>query len=164
MMVARRPLPGVLSPGGEPVYIRIALVALAICPQIARAFDGTCASDEEMATLTAFGDRLASADSPEQARRMAMSKIRLGHRAIDAAERMMPNEAGIAEAAAALDAFEADVASARTQQEVAARFDGLVARGDGGGGCHFNVGEVIVIVVGFVLGIIPGIIFLLLLC
>ena len=145
------------------MYIRIALALLALGPQVARAAEGTCASDEEMAAFTAFGDRLAGADSPEEARRMAMSKIRLGHRAIDTAERMMPNEAGIAEAAARLDAFEADVASARTQQEVAARFDGLAARGDGGG-CHYNVGEVLVVVVGFVLGIIPGIIFLLLLC
>ncbi len=36
--------------------------------------------------------------------------------------------------------------------------------GGGGGGCDYTTGEIIIIVLGFILFIIPGIIFLIIFC
>jgi hypothetical protein len=112
--------------------------------------------------LSGFSARLASSGTTEEARDRALAKIRLGHKAIDKAARILPGEvAGIAEATARLDALEAGVRAADTPAGVAAEFDRLGANAVS---CDYTTVEVVVIVIGFVLGIIPGILFLILFC
>jgi hypothetical protein len=132
-------------------------------PALAGVGDPGCPCEADRAKLQAFRDDIASADTPEHARDMALDKIRIGHKAIHKASRMMPGESGFAEADAKLSAFEGSVAAASTQEEVADQFDQLMARPTGMS-CSYDTVEVVVIVIGFLLGIIPGIIFLFLFC
>jgi hypothetical protein len=122
-----------------------------------------CPTDDHRAELSAFAQRLQGADTPDEARDLALRKVRLSHRAVDQAVRLVPNDAELLEHQAVLEAFEADVLASRSQQEVARRFAALDARAEALR-CHYSTGEVIAVVLGFILGVIPGIILLILLC
>lgn len=122
-----------------------------------------CPCQADRAKLEAFRDELANAKTPEEAKSMALRKVDVGHKAIKQAAKVMPGQNSIVEADAKLTAFEDSIAQAGTQQEVADRFDGLMARPTGVG-CQYDTVEILVIVIGFLLGVIPGIIFLFLFC
>ena len=95
---------------------------------------------------------------------MALRQTRLGHEAIRRASRVLPKDAGIADALGRLDAFDAGVAASTSQQEVAGQFDALLLQNAAGGSCDYTTTEIVVTIIGFVLGIIPGILFLFLFC
>lgn len=138
-----------------------ALALLTAAPAFAKD-GGSCPSEADRAELRGFSARLASAGTTEEARELALAKIRLGQKAIDRAEKLRVADAtGLAEAEARLDALEAGVRAAETPDAVAAQFDRLDANAVK---CDYTPTEIIIIVVGFVLGIIPGIIFLFLFC
>lgn len=122
-----------------------------------------CIQESHRAEMQAFRDKIADAGSPEEAREMALSKTRLGHKAIRRAARTLPDSSGLAEAEARLDAFEAGIEGAQTQQEVAMQFDQLMAQRTGIS-CQYDTVEVVLIVIGFILGILPGVLFLFLFC
>jgi hypothetical protein len=137
-------------------------LSLALAPVSAFASeDRQCPNAEQRALFQDFQDRLSRAKSPEAARREALSKIRLGHKAIRQASRLVSDEQGIAEAQSRLDKLEQGVLAARTQEEVAAQFGQLGAQAMN---CHYDTVEIVIIVVGFVLGILPGLLFLILFC
>jgi hypothetical protein len=123
--------------------------------------DRQCPTAEQRALFQDFQDRLSKAETPEEARREALSKIRLGHKAIRKASRLVSDKQGIARAQSRLDELERGVLAARTQEEVAAQFGQLDAQAVN---CHYDTVEIVVIVVGFVLGILPGLLFLILFC
>jgi hypothetical protein len=122
-----------------------------------------CPTEHDNQRFERFAQRLADAPTPEAARSSALAKIGVAHRAIDRAEAILPGEARLDDARGRLDAFEARVADAPTQDAVANEVRGLIALG-GGTGCSYDTTEVVVIVIGFVLGILPGILFLFLFC
>ena len=62
-----------------------------------------------------------------------------------------------------LEAFADGVAAAQSRGEVADRFATLRGQ-QTAANCHYSTGEVIAIVLGFILGVLPGIILLILLC
>ncbi len=145
-----------------PKFLTSALLLALTVATPAFAADDSCPSDGERATLRHFSQRLANAGTTDEAKELALSKIELGHKAIDKAAKFLPDDgAGLAEAEARLDTLEAGVVAAESQAQVAAQFDRI---GAVGGGCDYSTTEIVVIVIGFVLGIIPGIIFLFLFC
>ena len=84
-----------------------------------------------------------------------------------------PYSSSIRTAQRRLLAYQAGVHRARSEAEVAQEFGQLVRFGDSGddaidahilSSCHYTTGEIIAIVIGFILGILPGIILLILLC
>lgn len=79
-----------------------------------------------------------------------------------------PDRAQLEPARQRLADYEARVARAQTPTEASHEFEGLVrVAGDvhvSGGGCHYTSTEVIAIILGFFLFIIPGIILLIVFC
>jgi hypothetical protein len=137
-----------------------------------------CASDEE---LLLRRDRIAAAPDVETAREWALEDVGLARKALGAARRVAPFSDDLAAAHERLERYEDDVSRADSVESVTLRFEDLVqvASADGvigvdgdydGGdhgsriGCSFSTGELIAIILGFILGIIPGLILLVLLC
>jgi hypothetical protein len=135
------------------------LVALA---QPANAFACPCEADQ--ARFDAFAQKLADAPTLDDAQDMALDKVALSRKAIKLADKQLHGDPAIAEASAKLDAFDAQVRSAGSQEQVSVAFAQLAPSQRVAGGCDYTTGEVVLIVIGFILGIIPGIIFLFLLC
>jgi hypothetical protein len=133
-----------------------------------------CACAGHEAAVLAFRDRLAAAPTPEAARALALSQTRLAHKALSRAKWIVPFSATVREANKKLEAYEARIRDARTQADVAAEFGGLVRVASAGdpkivdakmrANCDYTTTEIVIIIIGFLLGIIPGIIFLFLLC
>jgi hypothetical protein len=147
-----------------PLLVDVALLAsLALAPagSLAAEVTGQCPTEAQRTVFREFRDRLSGADSTEEAQRMALSKIRLGHKAIEQASKVVSDEEGIARAEARLYELEQGILASQTPIEVASQFDRLDAQALD---CHYDTVEVVVIVIGFVLGILPGILFLILFC
>ena len=137
---------------------------------------GGCACRSERAAVTAYRNRILVAPTPEAARDLALSQTRLARKALSRARWIMPFSGSIGKANGKLEAYEARVRDARSQAEVAAEFAGLVRLAEAtpgtvtdavelkGKACSYTTAEIIIIVIGFLLGIIPGIIFMFLLC
>ena len=97
--------------------MRIATTSLLALTAATPAFAGgtdTCPSEGQRAELQAFADRLASAGTADEAKDIALDKIRVGQKAIHRAEKLVGDRAGLAEAEAKLDALEAQVRAADT--------------------------------------------------
>jgi hypothetical protein len=140
--------------------------ALLVCSLATPAFAAEpplCPTDSDRATLHAFAEKLAHADNVGEAKDMAMKKLRLGHKALDAAEALTPDIQEMADARAKFDAFESTVVAASTTQEVASAFDNL-AQQNQAMACDYTTVELVIIVIGFLFFIIPGIIFLIIFC
>jgi len=121
-----------------------------------------CPTEQQRGRLTAFRDQLAAAESPEAARDMALSQTRLDHVAIHKAAAFL-KDADLQSEDQRLTVFEDGIRNSSTQAEVAGQFDKLM--GDHLlRGCLYDPVEIVLIVVGFVLGIIPGIVLLFLFC
>ena len=134
------------------------LVALA---QPANAFD--CPCDTELARFDAFAQKLAAAPTLDEAQDKALNKIALARKAVTLAERQAHGDPAIAEATQKLDAFDAQVRSATSQQQVSLAFSQL-AQDRMKASCSYTTVEILIIVLGFLLFVIPGIILLILLC
>ena len=144
---------------------RILVLSIALLGSVpAQASTGMCPTDADRSQLLAFRDRIAAAKTPQDAKEMAYKQTRLGHAAIRRAAEALPGDDGIAEADARLATFDAGVAGASTQAEVAAQFDTLMQTQAQEHRCDYTPSEVAIIVIGFLLGILPGILFLFLFC
>jgi hypothetical protein len=122
----------------------------------------TCPTDAQTQRLEAFRDRVAAAPTTEAAQELALEQTKLGRLAIHRAHRVLPGNADIAEVESRFDAFEAGVYEARSPAQVADRFDLLIDTRSAQ--CDYTTTEIVVIVIGFLLGILPGILFLFLFC
>jgi hypothetical protein len=116
---------------------------------------------------------IATADSLDQALNLALTPTNSAIDALDSAELIMPFNDDIELAKQRLSAARARMVAAASQQQVADEFSGLLLAGldnnavnvdVGNTGCHYTSGETIAIVIGLILGIIPGLILLVLLC
>lgn len=130
-----------------------------------------CACEIDVTELERYRDLVAQARSAEEARRLATRPSGLARRALGAARRLAPWSGGLRTAHGTLVDYEARVAKAETPAEAAREFEGLVRLAGNGvtvsgnsGRCHYDTVEIIAIVLGFLLFIIPGIILLIVLC
>jgi len=148
-------------------------------PNISVAWDlatGGCACAKERAAIAGYRDRILAAPTPEAARDLALSQTRLARKALSRARWVLPFSGTIGETRHKLEAYEARVLDAKSQAEVAAEFGRLVRLAEakpgtvvdaleiGGTTCSYTTTEIVIIIIGFLLAIIPGIIFLFLLC
>ena len=134
------------------------LVALA---QPANAFD--CPCDAERARFDAFAQKLADAPTLDEAQDKALGKIALSRKAVSLAEKQVHGDPAIAEATQKLAALDAQVRSATSQEQVSLAFSQL-AQDRMKAGCSYTTVEILIIVLGFLLFVLPGIILMLLLC
>jgi hypothetical protein len=140
--------------------------ALLVCSLATPAFaaqPSMCPTDGDRATLHAFAEKLARAHDVDEAKDMAMKKLRFGDKALDAAESLTSDSEGLAEARAKFEAFEGTVLAASTTEEVAGAFDSLAVQNQTMA-CDYTTVELVLIVLGFLFFIIPGIIFLIIFC
>lgn len=142
----------------------LALSAIFFVATPAWAGSDFCPTERQSIQLQAFRDRLATAESPAAAHELALSETRLAHRALSRAARALPESDELVAAETWLAAFDAGIEGATSQEEAAVQFDRLMAGEEVGPRCVYTNFEIVVIVIGFVLGIIPGIIFLFLFC
>jgi hypothetical protein len=134
------------------------LIALA---QPANAFDGAC--DADLARFDAFAQKLADAPTLDDAQDMALDKVALTRKVVKLADKQLDGNAAIAEATQKLDALDARVRSAESQEQVSLAFSQL-SQDRMKAACSYTTPEILLIVLGFLLFVIPGIILLLLLC
>ena len=134
------------------------LVALA---QPANAFG--CPCDAERARLDAFAQKLADAPTLDEAQDKALDKLALSRKVVKIADKQLHGDPAIAEATEKLDALDARVRSAENQQQVSLAFSQL-AQDRMKVGCDYTTAEILIIIVGFLLFLLPGIILMLLLC
>jgi ABC-type multidrug transport system fused ATPase/permease subunit len=134
----------------------------------------TCPSAaEQYSQLQDLKTAISAAETVEQARTLALAPTDSAIDALDNANALLPNDAELNAAKLSLDQARAKIRAAATQQQVAAEFSGLLLAGldspaanvgVGKAECHYTTGETIAIVIGLILGIIPGLILLVLLC
>jgi len=134
------------------------LIALA---QPAYAFG--CPCDAERARLEVFAQKLADAPTLDEAQHKALGKLELASKAVAFADKQVHGDPAIAEATQKLDALGAQVRSATNQQQVSLVFSQL-AQDRMKASCSYTTVEILIIVLGFLIFIIPGIILLILLC
>jgi tetrahydromethanopterin S-methyltransferase subunit G len=94
--------------------------------------------------------------------------------ALTNASNLMPFSDDLSSAKTRLSDVRSRIMVASSQAEVADEFSGMMLAGldddsaarvsAGGGSCSYSTGETIAIVIGLILGIIPGLILLVLLC
>ena len=142
----------------------------------------TC-TPEHFAVVTERQRRIAEAPTVEEARDLALTPARAARRALRVAGIVVPTSTKLADAQGRLAAFETRVQESATPAAVADEFGTLldlqlrsgellqvadleVGNGEvsGPGKCHYSTGEIIAVIIGFILFIIPGIILLLVLC
>jgi len=140
------------------VVMLLLLVALA---QPANAFG--CPCEAERARLDAFAEKLADAPTLDAAQDKALGKIALARKAVTIADKQFHGDPAIAEATEKLDGLDARVRSAENQQQVSLAFSQL-AEDRMKVGCEYTTVEILLIIIGFLIFIIPGIILLFLLC
>jgi hypothetical protein len=118
-----------------------------------------CACDA--GELDALRAEIAAAEDVERARRLAAPPLALARQALARAQRL-PGGSGLAATEQRLWAGERAIAAAPTPPAVAGAFSAAV--GPASAGCSYTTLEIVAIVLGFILGIIPGLILLVLLC
>ena len=130
-----------------------------------------CVCEDEQLELARYRELVAAAASVEEARERAVKPSRLARRAIALARWISPEQSKLDATRAKLAAYEARVATAPDAASAAAEFEGLVRVAGGvdvqvgkGGGCSYTTTEIIAIILGFLLFIIPGIILLIVFC
>ena len=123
--------------------------------------------------LKQLRSEIAAAGTVEQARALALAPTDSAIDALDSANIMLPFSDELNAAKHRLDEARARIQAASSQQQVADEFSGLMLAGldseaadvkVGKAECHYTTGETIAIVIGLILGIIPGLILLVLLC
>jgi len=131
----------------------------------------TCVGDEERLELARYRELVASAATVEAAREAAIRPSKLARRALTLAGFVQRDDTELERVRAQLAEYEDRVGRAETQQDAATEFEGLVRLAGGanvniggGNGCSYDTVEIIAIVFGFLLFIIPGIILLIVFC
>lgn len=135
----------------------------------------SCACDADREALTSYAKEIADAPSLEEAQAIALDQTKLVNRAIKAASRLPGVDVGdLDEVQSRLRAYEASVILADSQQGVAAAFTDFLSDASDKApamdqikrkrACSMTPGQIVITVIGFLLGIIPGIILLILLC
>lgn len=137
------------------------ILLLAALAQPANAFD--CPCDADRARLEVFAQKLADAPTLDAAQDMALDKVALSHKVVKIADKQLHGDPAIAEAREKLDALDAQVRSAESQQQVSLAFSQL-AQDRMKAGCDYTTAEILIIIVGFLFFLLPGIILMLLLC
>jgi hypothetical protein len=132
-----------------------------------------CGRCGDWAEIGALEERISRAPSLDEAKELALAPIEQAHRALSRARWLAPYSSSIRTAQRRLLAYQAGVGRARSEAEVAQEFGQLVRLADSGGipaqahvlsSCHYTTWEIVAIVIGFILGILPGIILLIILC
>ena len=124
-----------------------------------------CACDAS--ELVARREEIASAGTLARAQALATPPLQLARQALVRARWLAPDSAGLAAKEEQLREGERAVAAASTPAAVAGAFSLAVAGSplpEAAFGCAYSTGEIIAIVIGFILGILPGIILLIILC
>jgi hypothetical protein len=119
-----------------------------------------CACDAR--ELDALRAEIEAAPDAEAARRLAGPPLQLAREAVSRALRL-PGGSGLAATEQRLLAGERAVAAAATPPAVASAFSSAVGT-PAATSCSYTTLEIVAIVLGFILGIIPGLILLVLLC
>ncbi|GAB4353936.1 MAG: hypothetical protein Kow0060_04670 [Methylohalobius crimeensis] len=119
-------------------------------------------------------DAIGRAESVEKARGLALEPTDAALGALDTARTLMPASRELETARKRLMNMRDRIAAADSPDRVANEMEGLMLAGldddsvvdmdVGGHGCHYSTGEVIAIVIGLLLGIIPGLLMLVVLC
>ena len=159
-------------------------LALATAPSIRDLSSGnfTC-TIQHLAVASERQQRIADAATVEEARELAVAPVRAARRALEVAALVVPSSQKMDTASAKLEGFEERVRQQETPAAVAGEFGRLLNANmesgelvqvadleaghvnvHGPGGCHYSTGEIIAIVFGFILFIIPGIVLLIVLC
>jgi len=124
------------------------------------------------AALAAFHQEIASADTVAEAQALAVPPLELARSALARARWLAPGSASLEEKEHQLRAGELAIASAPTPGAVAGAF-AVAATGKPvladlqigtPSACAYSGLEIVAIVLGFILGVIPGIILLIILC
>lgn len=159
-------------------------LALATAPSIHDLSSGnfTC-TIQHLAVASERQQRIADAATVEEARELAVTPVRAARRALEVAALVVPSSEKMDAVSAELEGFEERVGQQETPAAVAGEFGRLLnvnmESGElvqvadleaghvnvrGPGGCHYSTGEIVAIVFGFILFIIPGIVLLIVLC
>ena len=121
-----------------------------------------CLCDAERARFDAFAQKLADSPTLDEAQDKALGKIALTRKAVALAERPLHGDPAIAEATEKLDALDVQVRSATSPQQVALAFSQLNQSAKIT--CSYSTTEILIIIIGFLLFVLPGIILLILFC
>lgn len=135
----------------------------------------TCpAGPEQFRELSQLKKEIASASDLTEARKMALAPTDDAINALKNARNMIPFSEDLKTAESRLNDARSRIMLASSQEQVADEFDGMMLAGldndraahvnIGSGGCDYSTGELIAIVIGLILGIIPGLILLVVLC
>jgi hypothetical protein len=129
---------------------------------------------EQYQELTLLKHDIAVAGTVDQARAIALAPTDGAIGALKNARTIMPLSADLRSAETRLSDARARILVASSQEQVADEFSGMMLAGldndravhvsAGNAGCDYSTGETIAIVIGLILGIIPGLILLVLLC
>ncbi|MFT4572670.1 MAG: hypothetical protein ACI8TX_003790 [Hyphomicrobiaceae bacterium] len=153
-------------------------LALLLVPAPTRANATVPGCEFDASALATWRAEIASSPDVDTARARVLADTQLARTALTGASRVAFWSDDLNSAAQRLDAFEQAVASASTSKEVASSIDEfagaeapLMLAGASGAAvdvnspdCHYTGGEIVAIVIGLILGIIPGILLLFLLC
>ncbi|MDD5277016.1 MAG: hypothetical protein PHR16_13155 [Methylovulum sp.] len=135
----------------------------------------TCHSDpEQYQELRQLKKEITAADTVMQARTMALAPTDGAIGALKNARSIMPFSDDLRSAETRLSDARSRIILASSQEQVADEFDGMMLAGldddslakvsAGDESCSYSTGETIAIVIGLILGIIPGLILLVVLC
>jgi hypothetical protein len=146
-----------------------------VWPLAADISEGVCASSKEVPPeITQLRDNIAGAKSIDEARTLALAPTDSALGALKNARTLMPFSEDLQTAETRLTDARHRIETADTPKQAADEFSGMmVAWLDddrpahvkvGKASCNYSTGESIAIVLGLILGIIPGLILLVLLC
>lgn len=124
--------------------------------------------------LNQLKKEITAADTLGHARKIALAPTDEAIEALKNARNIMPFSDVLRSAETRLSNARSRILVASSQSQVADEFDGMMLAGldddsvarvsAGGGSCSYSTGETIAIVIGLILGIIPGLILLVVLC
>ena len=137
--------------------------------------NSTCpAGASQFPELTLLKVKIAEAETVDQARAMALEPTEEAIDALDNANKLMPNSDELRAAQNRISEGRARILLAANQTQVADEFSGMMLAGldddraahlgVGKASCNYSSGELIAIVIGLILGSIPGLILLVVLC
>jgi len=132
-------------------------------PAVAKAPQTTCATPEQLEAFGRFQRRLAESESLEKAQKRADRRLNRARSALKHAQRIAPDDTELAAATERVEAMDLAIDEARSTTEVAQAFD-IAPAASASATCDLSTGETVATVLGFILGILPGVILLLLLC
>jgi hypothetical protein len=124
--------------------------------------------------LARLKQEIVAANDIDQARKLALAPTDDAINALKNARNMIPFSEDLRTAENRLDNARSRIMLASSQDQVADEFDGMMLAGldndraahvnIGSGSCNYSTGELIAIAIGLILGIIPGLILLVVLC